>query len=242
MPISPFRRGAALRGVVARTLDVSRLRESFSPLHRESHASGSAAWIAIITCPEVPQTTRREESTTADIVLCWKARKGCAPCWRTPMVNGSRRTRAPSEALPTVLRMWARQHTLFSCGAPNRRGLPRWCTRVAVLGLNRDVFGCGRLPLRHGPLHDAVLQLGGGVLRLDGRRERDGPRERPIVEFPSVVVLLFRGRVFLHFAFKRQCVIGHVDLEVFFADPRHLCLDDHCLGRLVDFNRRFHLT
>ena len=60
---------------------------------------------------------------------------------------------------------------------------PTWCTRVAVLGLNRHVFGFGRLPLRDGHLQDAVLELGGGVLRLDGRRECDGPRERPSVEF-----------------------------------------------------------
>src|SRR5215510_5203520 len=101
--------------------------------------------MAVITCPEVPQVTRREESTTADIVLCWKARKGCAPCWRAPTVNGSRHTHDPSETLPTVPRMWAGQHTLFPCGAPV---LP------AVLGLNRYVFGFGLFPLRNRHLQD----------------------------------------------------------------------------------------
>src|SRR6185369_15755513 len=95
----------------------------------------------------------------------------------------------------TVPPMRTGQHTLLPRGAPNRRGLPRWCTWLAVLGLNRDVFGCGRLPLRDGHLQDAILQLGGGVLRLDGRRERDGPRECPIVDFSPVISLVFRGRV-----------------------------------------------
>src|SRR5262245_45781651 len=103
------------------------------------------------------------------------------------MVNGSWRTRAPSEALLTVPRLGAGQQTLLPCGAPHRRGLPRSGTWVAVLGLNRHVFGCGRLPLRDGHLQDAILQLGGGLLRLDGRRERDGPRECPIVDFSPVI-------------------------------------------------------
>src|SRR6266852_1291245 len=158
--------------------------------------------------------------------LGWEARQGGAPCWRAPMVNGSRRTSDPAEALPTVPRIWAGQHTLLPRGAPNRCGLPLWCTRVAVLGLNRHVFGCGLLPLRDGHLQDTVLELGGGFLRLDGRRERDGPRERPIVEFPLVVILVFPGLVLLHVAFERQGVVGHVDLEVFLADPWYLYLHD----------------
>src|SRR5262245_40682711 len=118
------------------------------------------------------------------------------------MVNGSRHTSAPSEALLTIPHMWAGQHTLLPCGAPSRRGLPLWCTCVAVLGLNRHVFGFGLLPLRDGHLQNAVLQLGGGLLRLDGRRQGDGPRERPIVEFPLVVILVFRSLILLHFAFE----------------------------------------
>src|SRR6266545_269017 len=178
----------------------------------------------------------------ADMALCWEARQGCAPCWRAPMVNGSRRTSDPAEAMPPVPRIWAGQHTLLPRGAPNRRGLPLWGTRVAVLGLNRHVFGFGRLPLRDGHLQDAVLELGGGLLRLDGRRECDGPRERPIVEFPLVVVLVFPGLVLLHFAFERQGGIGHVDLEVLLADPRHLCLHDDRLWSIGDFNRRCRLA
>src|SRR5215471_6791892 len=88
-----------------------------------------------------------------------------------------RRTSDPSEALLTVPRMWAGQHMLLPRDAPNRHGLPRWCTRVAALGLNRYVFGFGLLPLRDGHLQDAILELSGGVLRLDGRRQGDGPRE-----------------------------------------------------------------
>src|SRR5262249_32097859 len=87
-------------------------------LHRDNHASGSAACIPLITCPEVPQITRREESTTADIVLCWKARQGCAPCWRAPTVNGSRHTNNPSETLPTVPLMGAGEHTLLLRDSP----------------------------------------------------------------------------------------------------------------------------
>src|SRR5262245_44733498 len=48
-------------------------------LHRDNHAPGNVACIAIITCSEVPQTTRREESTTADIALCWKVRRDTLP-------------------------------------------------------------------------------------------------------------------------------------------------------------------
>src|SRR5262245_50415607 len=93
------------------------------------------------------------------------------------------------------------------------RGMSRLCrrqtrrstvlfSRPALLGLNRYVFGFGLLPLRDGHLQDAVLELGGGVLRLDGRRQGDGPRERPIVEFPLVIILVFRSLILLHFAFE----------------------------------------
>src|SRR4029450_2593793 len=148
----------------------------------------------------------------------------------------------PSEALPTVPRIWAGQYMLLPRAASNRRALPLWCARVPVLGLNRHVFGFGLLPLRDGHLQDAVLELGGGFLRLDWRRECDGPREHPIVEFPLVVILVFPGLVLLHFAFERQGVLGHVDLEVLLADPRYLCLHDDRLWRLGNFNRRSRLA
>ena len=87
-------------------------------------------------------------------------------------------------------RRWTRRSNILS-------------SRPALLSLNRYVFGFGRLPLRDGHLQDAVLQLGGGVLRLDGRRECDGPRERSIVEFPLVVILVLRSLILLYFAFER---------------------------------------
>jgi hypothetical protein len=79
---------------------------------------GSAACIALITCAEVPQTTRHEESTTADIVLCWKARKGCTSCWRAPMVNGSRHT--------DTFRRRCSQYP--ACGQAADAS-PMWCTQ-----------------------------------------------------------------------------------------------------------------
>src|SRR5215469_1423630 len=119
---------------------------------------------------------------------------------------------------------------------------PTWYTRVAALSLNWYVFGFGLLPLRDGHLQDAILELSGGFLRLDGRREGDGPRERPRVEFPVVVRRVFRGLVLLHFTFERQRGIGHVDLEVLLADPRYLGFHDDRCGRLGDFNRRCRLA
>src|SRR5215468_8939603 len=108
------------------------------------------------------------------------------------LLGGEAETSDPPEVLPTVPRMRAGQHPLCPRDAPKRRGLPGWYTYVPVLDLNRHVFGFGLLPLRDGHLQDAILELGGGVLCLDSRREGDGPRECPIVEFPVVVLRVFR--------------------------------------------------
>src|SRR5215467_9670694 len=95
-----------------------------------------------------------------------------------------------SRAMRRLWRRWTRRSNILS-------------SRPALLRLNRYVFGFGLLPLRDGHLQDAVLQLSDGLLRLDGRRECDGPRERRRVEFPVVIILVFRGFVLLHFALER---------------------------------------
>src|SRR6267378_1550600 len=198
--------------------------------------------MALITRSEVPQTTRHKESTTA--ILLYSGRRGRDAfhvyVLQRSTAAGTRMTLR--RRCPQCPAFGAGQHTLLPSGAPHRRGLPLWCTRVAVLGLNRHVFSFGRLPLRDGHLQDAVPELGGGVLRLDGRRECDGPCERPRVEFSLVVIRVFPRLVLLHVAFERQGGIGHVDLEVLLADPRYLCLHDNCLWRLGDFNRRCRLA
>src|SRR5215510_3565855 len=161
--------------------------------------------------------------------------------WSLVTVSSEKRPCSPSMGRSGGSMFGGAAHSASHVGRA-AHAFPTWCTCVAVLGLNRYVFGFGRLPLRDGHLQDAVLQLGSGLLRLDGRRQGDGPRERPIVEFPLVVILVFRGLVLLHFAFERQGGIGHVDLEVLPADPRYLCFHDDRRWRIGDFNRRFHLA
>ena len=56
---SPLGR-SRLAGVVAESLDVLRLGEWFSPLHRDNHAPGNAACMAVITSSEAPHTARQE--------------------------------------------------------------------------------------------------------------------------------------------------------------------------------------
>src|SRR4051812_12618594 len=102
-----------------------------------------------------------------------------------------------------------------------------------------DLLRLGVFAQRQRHRQHAVLVLGGDVGGVDGRRQREGPREAAETPLDAVVLLLLNVLVRLLPAAQRQGVVLDLEADVLPADVGDLGLQDDGLAVvLVDVDRR----